>query len=255
LFVLEVTYLISIRPGVRGLFAIGLLVIAFSAGGLVTSQTKNSAPAAQKPTAPEIATAVEPTPAITRLHSETAALRYVVDSSVELAEHVAHAVRPPEAVTAPIQSQVTHYGEQYNGRILGCGNGYYSSDNPTIVAVGPARSAEMPCGTQLLVCGPGGCIIAHRQDSCPGCSPYVFDLSESGFLAVCGIPTGVCSSTVAVVQTCTSMDLSWQERSEFNPPAAESVAEAVVLGLEFGEPVTDNPPQAVAPPVEAGCHS
>ncbi len=94
---------------------------------------------------------------------------------------------------------------------MGCG-GVYSSDNPTIVAVSPARYAELPCGTQLQICGAGGCITGVRQDACPGCSANMFDLSESGFAAVCGFASGVCSATVSTVQTCESMDLSWADR-------------------------------------------
>jgi hypothetical protein len=134
----------------------------------------------------------------------------------------------------PTQSLVTHYGESYNGQTLGCGTGLYSSDNPTIVAVSPAREGEMPCGTQLQICGAGGCIIALRQDSCPGCSASLFDLSESAFAAVCGAPSGVCSATVGVVHTCDSMDLSWQERPPRQREVLDDLAEAplLVLGAE-----------------------
>src|SRR5690606_37272122 len=108
-------------------------------------------------------------------------------ASLELAEHIAESTKPLQALTEPMPSLVTHYGEAYNGSILGCGTGYYSSDNPTIVAVGPALYAQIPCGTLLQICGEGGCIVGQRQDACPGCSPVLFDLSESAFAAVCGI--------------------------------------------------------------------
>ena len=53
---------------------------------------------------------------------------------------------------------ITHYGERFNGRKLGCSKlGYYSSDDPTIVAVSWANAEYMPCATPLQVCGPAGC--------------------------------------------------------------------------------------------------
>jgi hypothetical protein len=128
-----------------------------------------------------------------------------------------------------MQSLVTHYGEQYNGKILGCGNDYYSSDNPTIVAVSPHWEGQMPCGTLLQICGEGGCIVAHRQDSCPGCSPVLFDLSESAFAAVCGVPVGVCSATVAILRACDGLDLAWEDRPERERTVLHDLAEAPLL--------------------------
>ena len=94
---------------------------------------------------------------------------------------------------------MTHYGESYNGQPLGCGTGDYNSDDPTIVAVSPARYAEWPCGTRLTICGPAGCIEATRQDACPGCSANVVDLSEAGFGAVYGPgASGSCRVTIEV---------------------------------------------------------
>jgi hypothetical protein len=128
-----------------------------------------------------------------------------------------------------MQSLVTHYGEQYNGRILGCGNDYYSSDNPTIVAVGPDWEGTMPCGTLLQICGSGGCIVAQRQDACPGCSQALFDLSESAFAAVCGVPRGVCNATVAIVRTCDAMNLGWEDRPQRERTILDDLAEAALL--------------------------
>ncbi len=107
------------------------------------------------------------------------------------------ATPPPRSVATvgDIAGYATHYGESYNGSPLGCGFGPYSSANPTIVAVGPARAGSMPCGTSIQVCGPAGCIVAMRQDSCPGCSAYVLDLSEAGNAAVCGAPAHTCDIT------------------------------------------------------------
>ena len=91
---------------------------------------------------------------------------------------------------------VTHYGASFNGQALGCDATPYASDNASIVAVGPARDAEWPCGTIMRVCGPGGCIVAQRVDGCPGCGPYHIDLSEEGLLLVCGPGTGVCQANI-----------------------------------------------------------
>jgi hypothetical protein len=182
-----------------------------------------------------------------RQHADSTAFSYLFDASMEMAEHIAESVQPPTALTAPMPSLVTHYGESFNGSILGCGTGYYSSDNPTIVAVSPAREGEMPCGTLLQICGYGGCITAQRQDACPGCSAILFDLSESAFLAVCGQPTGVCEATVSIVETCTSLSLAWEDRPVQPPPvwerertALDDLSETALLSLP--------PDLRVAPP-------
>lgn len=100
----------------------------------------------------------------------------------------------------------THYGESYNGQPLGCG-GIYDSNNPTILAVGPANYGTIPCGARVEVCSylaepkptyvakslsigdyrvdysvpEVRCIYVIRQDSCPGCLVSQLDLSEAGF--------------------------------------------------------------------------
>lgn len=113
------------------------------------------------------------------------------------------ASRPEEPPLIPfgeaVEGHVTHYGDAYNGYSLGCGFGPYSSDDPTIVAVGPAREAEWPCGARLEVCGPGGCIVAMRKDGCPGCGPSTIDLSEAGLLKVCGPGTGACRARIQLL--------------------------------------------------------
>lgn len=48
----------------------------------------------------------------------------------------------------------------------------------------------------MRICGPGGCLIAERQDACPGCGPYHVDLSEQGLDLVCGPGSGVCKASV-----------------------------------------------------------
>jgi hypothetical protein len=91
---------------------------------------------------------------------------------------------------------VTHYGTSFNGQALGCKTGPYSSKDASIVAVGPERDAELPYGTILRICGPGGCLIAEREDGCPGCGPYNVDLSEEGLYIVRGPGSGVCQANV-----------------------------------------------------------
>jgi hypothetical protein len=93
-----------------------------------------------------------------------------------------------------IKGIVTHYGASYQGSTLACG-GAYDTDDPSIIAVGYGRGAAMPCGTYIQVCGPGGCIVGQRQDTCPGCGPFVIDLSEAGIAAVCGDGAGRCEAT------------------------------------------------------------
>lgn len=97
--------------------------------------------------------------------------------------------------------RVTHYGESYNGRQMGCeGSGLYDSEDPSIVAVGPSAYAAWPCGTVFRVCGEGGCIHAIRSDSCPGCGQGHLDLSERGIAIVCGEEVGTCEVSIEVVK-------------------------------------------------------
>ncbi len=93
---------------------------------------------------------------------------------------------------------ITSYGESYNGSSLGCG-GVYSSNDPSILAVGPANYGRWPCGTQVTVCGPtGACLTMVRVDACPGCGASRLDTSESGYAALCGNgSTGPCPVEVS----------------------------------------------------------
>jgi hypothetical protein len=109
-------------------------------------------------------------------------------------------VAEPLPTTPIISGWATHYGESYQDGVLGCGTGYYDTDNPDIIAVGPSRYAEWPCGTKLRVCGPAGCITATRHDACPGCSPVVLDLSEAGNKQVCGDPPYTCRATIQLIE-------------------------------------------------------
>jgi hypothetical protein len=97
-------------------------------------------------------------------------------------------------VGTPVHGIVTHYGASYSGQPLACG-GVYQSSNPAIIAVGPGRDAEWPCGTAIEVCGPAGCVLTTRQDSCPGCGRFHADLSEAGIEIACGGGAGVCEVT------------------------------------------------------------
>lgn len=127
----------------------------------------------------------------------------------QAAAEYALSIPAPMPVGAPtFNLRATHYGISYQGLPMGCppvtmpagrpwGNRYETSD-PQIVAAGAALAAVAPCGTLLEVCGPAGCIMAYRLDSCPGCDQYgMIDLSEAGIVAVCG-SQGSCSVTVKV---------------------------------------------------------
>jgi hypothetical protein len=96
---------------------------------------------------------------------------------------------------------VTHYGESYQGGVLGCGTGYYDTHNPDIIAVGPSHYEDWPCGTSLRICGPASCITATRHDACPGCVANVLDLSEAGNELVCGNPAHTCRITVQKLES------------------------------------------------------
>ena len=109
----------------------------------------------------------------------------------------------------------TRYGESYNGSPMGCTGKPYGGADVSILAVPPALSRVIPCGTRLRICNesqpmPTGtasvassgvlilrrdsdglyavrCIDVTRQDSCPGCLPNHLDLSEAGNAVLCGV--------------------------------------------------------------------
>lgn len=99
-------------------------------------------------------------------------------------------VASPEPADAPegFWGEVTHYGESFNGLVMGCAGAgrYYSWDVGIAAAPWPVRDSEWPCGTRFLVTGPVGSVAVVRTDSCPGCHSNQLDLSEAGMLAVCG---------------------------------------------------------------------
>jgi hypothetical protein len=168
-------YLTWLRPGARGIVSIGVLVLALAIGGnglkLDSSPAKLFLPvSAQAEEVPAAAPApLSPFAAFTEYVRFTPLGRLV-------------------------QGAVTHYGASYSGQPMACG-GLYLPENPTIIAVGPDHYAEWPCGTFMVVCGSAGCLVGVRQDSCPGCTAGVLDLSEAGIAIVCGPGTGTCSTT------------------------------------------------------------
>ena len=83
--------------------------------------------------------------------------------------------------------RATRYGESYNGRTMGCG-GTYSSSDPSILAVPPSRYSTIPCGTRVTITNPrtGVSLSVVRTDACPGCGHSHIDLSESGIAILCG---------------------------------------------------------------------
>lgn len=105
------------------------------------------------------------------------------------------------------QVTITHYGypNTFNGNPMGC-RPYpaYHSTNPTILAVGYSRDAQIPCWTEVEITGPNGTITAVRQDTCHGCRHSTFDLSDAASLAVCGLNRSgqlyTCQATIRVLE-------------------------------------------------------
>ena len=159
--------------------SIGLLTVAFLTGG--RNSTDQLTFFTHRPNPP------------TEIHQPA-----VEPAETQTTQHLS-----PEPQLVPIGPAVdgsaTHYGAQFNGRPLGCGTGFYSSSNAAIVAVGPSRYREWLCGTQLSICGTAGCIVGVRHDACPGCGPYLVDLSEAGIALVCGAGAGTCRVQIQAV--------------------------------------------------------
>ncbi len=100
-----------------------------------------------------------------------------------------------------LTGHATMYAPSLAGNTLGCnGYGVYDPANQTVVAVGPALYDTFPCGTVLQICGPGGCIVAAREDSCPGCGGADIDMSTAGVTAVCGDGVLECEVTISSPQ-------------------------------------------------------
>lgn len=166
-------YLIPKRSETRGLVGIGFLAIALIAGGGPQTYQFGVLSNVSHTAHLEAAEATAPLPDLTPI------------AAIQL--------EPIVTPVSPVfEGFVTHYGVSYNGSPMGCTGLPYSSDNETIIAVGPMNSGEWPCGTQLRVCGVAGCFVGVRQDSCPGCTAYVLDLSEAGIALACGDQAHVC---------------------------------------------------------------
>lgn len=129
-------------------------------------------------------------------------------------------IRPDVSGLNAISGTASHYGESYEGGILGCGrydsgDGRYHSADTSIAAT---NNPEWGCFQQLRVCARMDefsesrslsadqlvpqmrCIEVIRQDSCPGCRATDIDLSEAGFEIVCGpLSVGRCAVEISVV--------------------------------------------------------
>jgi hypothetical protein len=166
-------YLIPKRSETRGLVGIGFLAVALIAGGGPPTYHFGALSDVTHTAHLEAAEATAPLPTLTPVP--------------------AIQVEPIVTPVSPVfEGVVTHYGVSYNGSPMGCTGLPYSSENETIIAVGPMNSGQWPCGTQLRVCGTVGCFVGVRQDSCPGCTAYVLDLSEAGITLACGDQAHVC---------------------------------------------------------------
>ena len=213
--------------------SIGLLVLVLSAGGKFSEENR-----------PGFLTNWD-----WEYTSETSSQHFEAEvAGVEAA--AAPELPPEEVVAAPVpiivpmgplyQVIATHYGVAYNGRTLGCGTGYYTSENPSILAVGPTRSYEWPGGTVLEICGHLACNLVVRQDACPGCSRNVVDLSESGLDMLCGYQTSTCRVTIQKVMLI-----------EPEPPPEPEPSPAPIAEEEVEVAATPEPaPTATPPPSE-----
>jgi hypothetical protein len=127
--------------------------------------------------------------------------------------------------------------------------GYYSSDDPTIVAVSWANAEYMPCATPLQVCGPSGCHLMMRKDTCPGCVPNGFDLSEAGIALVCGDGAPVCWASVTKLAPCENVAPVLPPEASASEPPDEATQLSYLLTPELHlAPAPTAPAPPCAPP-------
>jgi hypothetical protein len=192
-------YLSWPRPEARGFLIIALLVLALMLKGGHLTGEYSKANRHQQIAVPTLRALQQSWSVSVTANSWSGVLSPAPGDTELLAAEPTH--EQDAAPSTPIiRGWATAYGVSYQGGVLGCGTGYYDTGNPDIIAVGPSRYAEWPCGTKLRVCGPAGCIIATRHDACPGCSPYVLDLSEAGNKLVCGDPPFTCRATMQLIE-------------------------------------------------------
>jgi LysM repeat protein len=109
----------------------------------------------------------------------------------------AYASGTPGPGSATFTGTAMPYSDSLTGNSLACpAAGFYSPNDFTVVAFGPARSAQFPCGSPIEVCGLTSCITGLRKDSCPGCSPDGIDVSRAAFRLLCGSAANSCSVRV-----------------------------------------------------------
>lgn len=143
-------------------------------------------------------------------------LSFLIALMMALSSHIEQVIveHSPMVEPAPIVESfvgtASHYHPRFEGGRLGCGfspamsqwqDGRYRAEDATIAATAWNRvdGRAFLCGTLLTVSGPSGTIVVESVDACPGCRVTDIDLSQAGFLAVCGpLSIGRCAVEVRV---------------------------------------------------------
>ncbi len=155
--------------------------------------TETPAPATATPV-PPTATPEPPTPTPTVALPENVPPLgiYVAPTATATPMPTATPSRERDARQDPegeVEGYATRYADSLEGGSMACG-GAFDQDNEFVIAVGYEYDKAWPCGTQLEVCGPAGCTLGVRTDTCPGCPGGDIDMSRAGLDAVCGNQTG-----------------------------------------------------------------